>query len=150
MCVRASKIGFGYYNDFERTAEVFTQNPLNSVYPETVYRTGDLACYNGRGELMFKGRRDFQIKHAGHRIELGEIEIAAGTINGVEMCGCVYDNEHQRIALFYCGVIAERELAETLKTKVQPYMAPGDIRKLDTLPRTPTGKIDRVSLKARL
>jgi amino acid adenylation domain-containing protein len=150
MCVRADKISFGYYNDFERTREVFTQNPLNSAYPEIIYHTGDLAYCNERGELIFKGRRDFQIKHAGHRIELGEIEIAAGMIDGIEMCGCVYDSEHQRIVLFYCGAITEREVTESLKTKVQPYMIPGDIRKLDTFPQTATGKIDRVSLKARL
>jgi acyl-coenzyme A synthetase/AMP-(fatty) acid ligase len=150
MCVRANKIAFGYYNDFERTAEVFTQNPLNSAYPEIIYHTGDLAYYNRRGELMFKGRRDFQIKHAGRRIELGEIEIAAGTIDGVEMCGCVYDSEQQKIVLFYYGIITEREVMESLKTKVQPYMMPGDVRKLDIFPRTATGKIDRVSLKASL
>jgi amino acid adenylation domain-containing protein len=150
MCVRASKIGFGYYNDFERTAEVFTQNPLNTAYPEIIYHTGDLAYYNERGELMFKGRRDFQIKHAGHRIELGEIEVAAGAVSGVELCGCIYDSDHQMIVLFYCGAITERELAESLKTKVQPYMIPGDVQKLDTFPQTSTGKIDRMSLKARL
>jgi len=150
MCVRASKVAFGYYNDFERTVEAFTQNPLNSAYPEIIYHTGDLAYCNERGELIFIGRRDFQIKHAGHRVELGEIEIAAGTIDGVEMCGCIYDSEHQKIVLFYCGTITEREVTKSLKTKVQPYMIPNDVRKLDSFPRTTTGKIDRMSLKVRL
>ena len=148
MCVRASKNSFGYYNDLERTAAVFTQNPLNTKYPEFIYRTGDLAHYNERGELMFNGRVDFQIKHAGHRIELGEIEIAAGTIAGVDMCACLYDSDNQIIILLYCGIANPKAITESLKTKVQSYMVPGQVTQLDTLPRTPNGKIDRVTLKS--
>jgi amino acid adenylation domain-containing protein len=150
MCVRASKIGFGYYNDPERTAAAFTRNPLNTAYPETIYRTGDLAYRNERGELMFKGRRDFQIKHAGHRIELGEIEAAAGTVGGVETCGCVYDGERQKIVLFYSGAAEPGTVTDALKSKLQSYMLPGIVTKLDALPRTPAGKIDRTALKAGL
>src|SRR5205807_712916 len=63
-------------NNAERTAKGFVQNPLNPHYPELMYRTGDLGHWNARGEIMFLGRRDFQIKHLGYRIELGEIEHA--------------------------------------------------------------------------
>ena len=64
-----------------RTAAAFVQNPLISAYPDTVYRTGDLVAYNDRGELLYFGRKDHQIKHLGYRIELGEIETV---MNGVE------------------------------------------------------------------
>jgi len=150
MCVRASKNSFGYYNDLDRTSVVFTQNPLNMKYPELIYRTGDLAHYNERGELMFNGRVDFQIKHAGHRIELGEIEVAAGTIDGVDMCACIYDSDHQKIILFYSGKPDPQDITEALKANVQNYMVPGQVAKLDALPRIPNGKIDRVTLMARL
>jgi amino acid adenylation domain-containing protein len=150
ICVRSSKIGFGYYNDPELTAKAFTQNPLNAAYPESIYRTGDLAHYNERGELMYDGRKDFQIKHAGHRVELGEIEVAAGSVDGVETCGCVYDGEYQKIVLFYSGAAEAREIKDALKSKVQPYMIPADVRKLDTLPKTSSGKISRTDLKAML
>ena len=69
-----TSLAVGYYNNPQKTAEAFVQNPLNSHYEEKIYRTGDLAHYNEYGEIMFDGRKDFQIKHMGYRIELGEIE----------------------------------------------------------------------------
>jgi amino acid adenylation domain-containing protein len=150
ICVRGSKLSAGYYNDPERTAAVFVQNPLNKNYTEIIYRTGDLGYVNERGEIMFAGRKDFQIKHAGHRIELGEIETATNGIEGVELCACVYDNENQRIVLFYCGKAEINDIKISLKEKLQPYMIPAVIQKLKGLPRTATGKIDRVTLKGDL
>jgi D-alanine--poly(phosphoribitol) ligase subunit 1 len=73
ICVRGSSLAVGYWNNPERTAKGFVQNPLNPHYPELIYRTGDSGYWNDRGEIMFLGRKDFQIKHLGYRIELGEI-----------------------------------------------------------------------------
>lgn len=50
----------GYYNNPEKTAEAFVQNPLNPHYPEIVYKTGDLVRWNQRGELIYLTRKDFQ------------------------------------------------------------------------------------------
>jgi amino acid adenylation domain-containing protein len=147
ICVRSGKIGCGYYNDPERTAAVFTQNPFNTAYPEIIYRTGDLGSVNERGEIMYKGRKDFQIKHLGYRIELGEIETAASAAGGVELCACVYDDTLKRIVLFYTGMASEATISGTLKQKLQPYMIPGKITKLPAMPTNPNGKIDRVTLK---
>lgn len=72
ICMRGTGVAYGYYNDSERTAEVFIQNPLNTAYKETVYCTGDLGRYNEHGELVYVCRKDFQIKHRGRRIELGK------------------------------------------------------------------------------
>lgn len=66
----------------DKTAQVFVQNPLNHLYDERIYRTGDLAKYDAEGNLVYISRKDFQIKHLGHRIELGEIEVAANAVNG--------------------------------------------------------------------
>ena len=74
LCVRGSFLAMGYYGVPDKTAESFVQNPLNCSYPELIYKTGDLVYYNERGELVYMGRKDFQIKHMGYRIELGEIE----------------------------------------------------------------------------
>lgn len=75
-------------------------NPLNPNYPEFIYRTGDLAVYNEDGELVFSGRKDFQIKYMGHRIELEEIEHAMAAIDGVERCVCVFDEKSQSLRVF--------------------------------------------------
>ena len=55
----------GYYNNSEKTAAAFVQNPLNSSYPEIIYRTGDIVYVNEQNEIVFKGRKDTLIKHYG-------------------------------------------------------------------------------------
>lgn len=103
LCVRGSFLAMGYYNNAEKTSQVFVQNPLNPYYPETVYRTGDIVKYNERGELVYISRKDFQIKHMGYRIELGEIETAVSAVDGMKACACVYDAKRKRLCWFIRG-----------------------------------------------
>lgn len=147
ICIRGTALTLGYYNDPERTAEAFVQNPLNMAYPERIYKTGDIGCYNEAGELLFVSRKDYQIKHMGHRIELGEIEVNVDMLPGVRMAACIYDTEKSKIVLFYVGELLEKELLAALKTKLPRYMLPNRIVRLEQLPFTANGKIDRVALK---
>ncbi len=147
ICIRGTSLTLGYYNNFEKTNEVFVQNPLNTAYPELIYRTGDLGRYNERGELMFVSRKDYQIKHMGHRIELGEIEVCANTVEGVRLSGCIYDDKKGKIVLYYVGTMEEKELAAALRDKLPRYMVPNRMMRLEQMPLTANGKIDRVTLK---
>ncbi len=147
ICVRGTCLSLGYINDPERTAAAFVQNPLNTAYPERIYRTGDIGRYNGDGDLVFVSRKDFQIKHMGHRIELGEIEANVNIIDAIKSAGCIYDTEKRKIVLFYVGDISEKDLMQDLKQKLQRYMLPNTIRQLEAMPLTATGKINRVLLK---
>lgn len=149
LCIRGASVTLGYYNDFENTERAYVQNPLNTAYPERIYRTGDLARYNERGELVFVSRKDHQIKRMGHRIELGEIEACAARVEGVGLACCVYDQERGRIALFYTGAPGEEALGAALAEALPRYMLPNRIRRLDRLPFTPNGKLDRVQLQSR-
>ena len=99
ICVRGSSLALGYYNNAERTAKGFVQNPLNPHYPELIYRTGDLGHWNERGEIMFLGRKDFQIKHNGYRIELGEIEHAVLQVDGIRNCCVAYNQNKKEIKM---------------------------------------------------
>lgn len=148
--LRGTCVTLGYYNNPEKTAEAFVQNPLQSAYPELVYRTGDIAYRNAHGELVFVCRKDSQIKHMGHRIELGEIEAAALKVSGVTSTCCLYDSENKRIFLFYVGEIEASALAESLKTYLPRYMLPAVCERLDRMPLTPNGKKDRKTLAARM
>lgn len=150
ICVRGTALTLGYYHNFEKTNEVFVQNPLNDRYPELIYRTGDLGKLNERGELIFVSRKDHQIKHMGHRIELGEIEVNVNMLTGVSMCCCLFNKDKDRIELFYTGEIGESELMTVLKDKLPRYMLPNKLNKLESLPLTPNGKIDRVFLQKQL
>ena len=150
ICIRGTSVTLGYYNDAERTAKAFVQNPLNSAYPEIIYRTGDIGKKNERGELVFVSRKDDQIKHMGHRIELGEIEANASSIEGVKMPACIYDKDKQRILLYYVGDIGETGLLELLRERVPRYMWPDRVTRVESLPRTANGKIDRNTLRNNL
>ncbi len=149
ICLRGTCVTLGYYNNPEKTAEAFVQNPLNPYYPELIYRTGDIGRFNERGELVFVSRRDAQIKHMGHRIELGEIEAAAAASEGVFAACCVYDAPGRRIALFYVGEMESKPLLLSLKTVLPSYMIPAICEKLSALPLTPNGKADRKGLRER-
>jgi len=149
ICIRGTSLTMGYYNNFEKTNEVFVQNPLNTAYPELIYRTGDLGRYNDRGELVFVSRKDYQIKHMGHRIELGEIEVNVNMLEGIKSSGCIYDPARGKIVLYYVGDMEEKELVALLKDKLPRYMLPNYIRRLEQMPYTANGKIDRVTLLRR-
>ena len=147
ICIRGTCLTMGYYRMPEKTAECFVQNPLNDAYPELIYRTGDIGRYNEAGELVFVSRKDYQVKHMGHRIELGEIEVNVNMLPGISMAACIYDSKKVRIVLFYVGEPEEKELTAALKTRLPRYMLPNRIFRLERLPLTANGKIDRVALK---
>ncbi len=148
LCVTGSSLALGYYADPEKTAEAFILNPCNPCYPERIYRTGDLVCYGEDGNLMYVSRKDFQIKHMGYRIELGEIETAAGLLDGVKECACVYDEVKKRMVLYYTGVSWEnRRMKEQLAHRLPHYMIPNRICHLDKMPHNRNGKLDRKALK---
>jgi amino acid adenylation domain-containing protein len=148
ICVRGSSLALGYWNNGERTAKGFVQNPLNSHYPEPIYRTGDLGFWNSRGELMFLGRRDFQIKHLGYRIELGEIEHAVLQVDGIRNCCVAYNQNKKEITLFYeCDKeLPPAFIRERLLSLIPKYMLPTVFNWMELMPRNPNGKIDRQKL----
>lgn len=147
ICVAGTCVALGYYMDPIKTNEVFTQNPLNHEYFERIYRTGDLGKYLENGELIYTSRKDFQIKHLGHRIELGEIETAVQARQNVTRACCLYDQDKKRILLFYTGEREGKELLTELRDVLPPFMLPNKLTKLDEMPMSKNGKIDRNQLK---
>lgn len=146
ICVRGTALALGYYGNPEQNAAHFVQNPLNPHYPERIYRTGDLGRYNALGELVFAGRKDFQIKYMGHRIELEEIEREMAKVPGVERCCCVFDEKRSRLRGFYVGSVEKDALHAAMKGRLPDYMIPGILRRVEEMPLTKNGKIDRKAL----
>lgn len=147
ICIRGTAVTLGYYHNKEKTDEAFVQNPLNDAYAEIIYRTGDLARYNENHELIFVSRKDYQIKHMGHRIELGEIELHVNMFEGITNACCIYDQEVEKIVLYYIGQKETKEVKAYLKGKLPRYMIPNVVKKLEDMPLTPNGKINRNLLK---
>ena len=153
LCVRGTSLAMGYYNNPEKTQAAFVQNPLNSSYPEIIYRTGDIVAYNELGEIVFKGRKDSLVKHLGYRIELGEIEHVIVNTLKLAKNGCiVYNSLKKEITLFY---EAEEDIKlavfrKQITTILPKYMVPTVYIRMDELPRNTNGKIDRLTLKNNL
>lgn len=148
ICVSGPILALGYYNDPERTAASFIQNPLNKSYDELIYKTGDIGVMREDGVLEFHGRKDRQIKHLGHRVELDEVELAAGRVDGVKECAVVYNKEKEVIWLFYTGEATVREIAVELRKYLPGFMVPRKMLKIEEIPRLPNSKIDMNTLKA--
>ena len=136
----------GYDHDPERTAAAFTPYRFADGHVETVYRTGDLARYNERGELIFLGRRDGQIKRMGHRIEVGELEAVALRLDGVARAVALTRAEDADLVLVYTGNAAEREVLDAIRAELPRYFLPRLCRRLEVIPLTDNGKIDRQAI----
>ena len=134
----------------EKTAAAFVQNPLNTAYPEKIYKTGDIVFINNYGEIVYKGRNDSLIKHMGKRIELGEIEhIFVNKMQIVKNACALYDYNKKEIVLVYESN-EEKPVAEMRKlvaSELPNYMIPTKYIRKDILPRNTNGKIDRLKLK---
>lgn len=151
LCVRGASLALGYYNNWEKTSLAFVQNPLNHAYPELIYRTGDIVKYNERHELIYLSRKDFQIKHMGYRIEIGEIETAVLSLEGVENGCIVYDDQNEKIVLFYqASENIDKQIMTGLRKLLPKYMLPHKLVCERALPLNQNGKINRVELKGRL
>jgi D-alanine--poly(phosphoribitol) ligase subunit 1 len=153
LFLRGTQVGLGYYNDPERTARAFIQNPRHSLYADIGYRTGDLVYRDARGWLYFKGRADFQVKHMGYRIELEEIEAAFNSLPVVRECAAIYQKLDEGLGqiLAFAATslpVSSEELLQDVSTIVPPYMVPRRVMLIDSLPKNANGKIDRVALQA--
>lgn len=147
ICVRGTGLALGYYGEPERTARAFIQNPLNCVYPERLYRTGDMGMRDAEGNILFLSRKDGQVKHLGYRIELGEIETALYGVGQVRQAVCLFHGERDKLVCCYQGEITPAALAQALKARLPRYMLPNIYHQLDEMPCTPNGKLDRVRLR---
>ena len=150
--ISSPALALEYYHDPEKTAASFQYADFGGGY-RRYFRTGDLAQYDDKGNLVFVARSDYQIKHMGHRIELGEIEAVAGGLPQIDRCCCLYQSEKRKIVLF-CQLsdptVTGRDIHALLRDRLSSYMLPGKVVILDRLPLNANGKIDRQSLKASL
>jgi amino acid adenylation domain-containing protein len=153
LYVRGPMIMQGYWGDPERTARTLVKNPLRPDLEERVFRTGDFVTIDHEGNYVFLGREDAMVKSRGKRLELGEIEAtmyAHPAVKEVAVVPVPDDLIGNRIVAFVIlldGSSVKREdLLAHCARRLPRYMVPSSIELCDSLPRTSTGKIDKVSL----
>ena len=136
----------GYINDKEQTSQAFVPSPF--VPDECLYKTGDLAKRNLKGEIEYIGRKDSQVKIRGYRIELGEIERALEILPNVTQA-VVKVKKQKEINVGLIGYVSTTNkllkitIREQLKDLVPDYMIPSEIVILNELPLSENGKINR-------
>ncbi|MFN2136956.1 MAG: amino acid adenylation domain-containing protein [Candidatus Promineifilaceae bacterium] len=147
----------GYWRQPEQTAERFLPDPWAAGEPSSkprMYRTGDLARYLPDGNLLHLGRNDFQVKVRGYRIELGDIETAVSRHPAVARNVTVAQDAaggDTRLVTYWTAEAGQpaptpAELRVFLQPLLPDYMLPAVFVRLEELPRTPNGKIDRRAL----
>lgn len=143
----------GYLNRPELTAEKFVPHPFSPSLGTRLYKTGDLVRYLPSGEIEFCGRIDQQVKLRGFRIELGEIEtVLSQHMNVCEAVVVPWEDEpgDKRLAAYVSPhpeqTLPASELRRFLQEKLPEYMIPSAFIVRQTLPLTPSGKIDRRAL----
>ncbi len=153
ICVRGAMVTLGYWKNPERTAQSYVQNPLNKNYNEIIYKTGDLARLDGAGNFHFLGRKGLMIKSRGYRIETGEIEATLYAYAGVKEAVVVgVPDDLQGNIVKAVVTLQPDEEPNGLKIKafcrdrIPVYMVPEIIEFRESLPKTSTGKVDRISL----
>ncbi len=143
----------GYLKRDDLSAERFIANPFRAG--ERMYKTGDLARRLADGNIQYLGRIDGQVKVRGYRIELGEIEVAAGRFDHVTQAAATVreDKPGEKKLVVYVAMdpghtLHVKDIRNFLHTRIPDYMMPSAFVQMDTLPRTPSGKIDRRALPA--
>lgn len=144
----------GYFHRPELTAEKFIGNPYQPNSNSRMYKTGDLVRRKAEGTLEFLGRLDHQVKLRGFRIELGEIETALARYPGVKEAVVIVREDipgDKRLVAYVTSdqqAITVATVREVLTGKLPNYMLPSAVVRLDVMPLTPNGKIDRKALPA--
>jgi amino acid adenylation domain-containing protein len=152
LCFGGAQVVRGYLDRPELTAERFIPDPFSREPGGRLYATGDQARYLAGGTLRFLGRIDQQVKIRGFRVEPGEVESALARHPGVREAAVVVhgDGARRRLVGYYVAeaALAGDELRAFLAGELPEYMVPASLVRLEALPLTPSGKLDRQSLPA--
>jgi len=151
--VRGPSLMQGYLGQPEKTSKVLIRNPFNRLFDEFVYKTGDMVTLDADGNYLYVGREDGMVKTRGYRVELGEIESvlyghpaireAAALAIPDELLG----NRLCAVVSLHDGATLSREdVVAFCNQRLPRYMLPDVVEFMPTLPKTSTGKTDRVSL----
>ncbi len=148
LCIAGPQVARGYWKQPELTAQKFTASPLDET--ERMYHTGDLSRWDENGNIIFLGRIDHQVKLRGFRIEMEEIESALSKYNGITSAVAEVKtvNGIQHLCAYYVAnaPIEEDDLKSELAKSLTEYMIPDAFIRLNSLPMTPNGKVDRKAL----
>lgn len=149
---RGGTVTLGYLGLDEKTKASLVRSPFHA-YPAYFWRTGDYGFRDDAGLLHYRGRKDHMVKVKGFRIELGEIESALAKISALDEFVVVAVPDEKYSNRLYCYYVvlngqdtSAGDVEQFLLTKIPSYMVPYKFIQKSSLPKTSSGKIDRVEL----
>ncbi|KFF03763.1 non-ribosomal peptide synthetase [Chryseobacterium luteum] len=157
LYIGGAGVARGYLNNEELTSEKFIPNPHQTNHEKIkghngiLYKTGDLVRYLENGDIEYIGRKDFQVKIRGYRIELGEIENVVSGYGDINQA-VVVSNAHTNGMAYLLGYYVSNtdysssELKSYVGKHLPNYMIPYDFMKLNEIPMTVNGKLDKKRL----
>lgn len=146
LCISGVGLSRGYINNPEITADKFINNPIDDG--KRLYRTGDLARWLADGNIEFLGRLDHQLKIRGFRIETDEVSSVLNRYEEIQQ-SVVIGRESSSGSNYLCAYIVSsrelpvQELKEYLSVHLPDYMIPSNFVRVDKIPLTSSGKVDR-------
>jgi len=146
LCIGGYGLANGYKDREDLTKEKFVEN---TYINEKIYKTGDKVKLTDGLKMKFNGRIDNQIKFRGYRIEVQDIETNIMKYYGIDKCVVVLNTNGDQLCAYYTGEfsISDQEIKEFLLNKLPNYMIPTYFQRIEILPFTPNGKIDRKKIK---
>jgi amino acid adenylation domain-containing protein len=157
LLISGEGLARGYLNRPELTAARFV-NPFGSlvngkISDDRFYKTGDLAKWLPDGNIEFLGRIDHQVKIRGVRIELGEIEHRLLDHPGIKEAVVICEDNNNGVNALYAYIVSDFELTavelrEYLSAFLPGYMIPSQFFRVEKIPLTPNGKIDREAMSS--
>lgn len=149
---RGGTVTLGYLWQDEKTKENLVKSPFHR-YPAYFWRTGDFGFKDEMGCLHYRGRKDHMVKVKGFRIEIGEVENAISSFEGIDEFAVVAKPDMKYGNRLYCYYammkgksISPNDLVQYARNKLPEYMIPYEFVQMDVLPKTSSGKVDRVLL----
>ncbi|MBB4637946.1 non-ribosomal peptide synthetase [Longimicrobium terrae] len=155
LVVGGPRVARGYLGRPGTTAESFVPDPFSAEPGARMYRTGDRARWPAGGEIEFLGRVDGQVKVGGFRVEPAEVEAVLSAHPGVVASVVVAREDapgRRRLIGYWVtepdAPPSDESLRAWLMSRLPAWMVPATLVRLDALPLTASGKVDRRALPA--
>lgn len=151
LCIAGVGLARGYLDRPELTAERFVPDTIAGE--GRMYRTGDIARWLASGDIEYLGRVDGQVKIRGNRVEVGEVAAAVSAFDGIADAAVTASTDDTRGTYLVAYYVAAEELPDAtlrahLSDVLPAFMIPAYFVRLDALPLSPSGKLDRRALPA--
>lgn len=156
LLVRTATMMAGYWNRPDLDEKVFVEREGENGQRHRWFRTGDLVEIDQDGLLRFHGRRDHQVKVRGYRVELESVESAVGDLIGVEnaVAGALVDAAGMtQLVVAFTSADDQVDTAswrKQLTGSLASYAVPASFARVDAFPQTPSGKIDRRTVREKV